>query len=513
MFACIHVPDFLVQAAMRNERGDLRKQPVAILEGPEALLKVTAVNDAARREGIEVGLSRPQAEICPNILLRKRSQEQENAAQAALLDCASWCSPRVESTLPGTVIADIHGTERLLGSLQDIGSKLSARTGECGFSANVGIAANPDTALYAARGFTGISVIAAGEEAQKLAALPVEILEPSAKILDVLDSWGIGNLGAFATLPPIALVQRLGQEGLALQRLAKGEARRELVPAEAPLSFQESMELEEPVELLEPLAFILNRLLEQITSRLQARTLATDVVHTVLELEIRPDLEVQGDRPKSQIELCTREMKLPVPTEDAKLLLKLLQLDLEAHPPHAPIKKVTITAEPARLRPTQAGLFVPLAPEPGKLEVAVARLRGLVGDVDSSGRPRVGTPAVTDSNCPDDFAVVPFKSLQREPLRHCLPSPTLALRIFRPPLPAAVQMKDEVPVAVAFNGYKARVLTAAGPWRSSGAWWVQQNEWQREEWEVALDGNTASGLFRLFRDTLSGRWFVEGMYD
>ena len=108
MFTCIHVLDFLVQAAMRNESCDLRKQPVAILEGPEALLKVIAVNDAARREGIEVGMSRPQAEICPNILLRRRSQEQEHAAQAALLDCASWCSPRVESTLPGAVIADIQ---------------------------------------------------------------------------------------------------------------------------------------------------------------------------------------------------------------------------------------------------------------------------------------------------------------------------------------------------------------------------------------------------------------------
>ncbi len=66
---------------------------------------------------------------------------------------------------------------------------------------------------------------------------------------------------------------------------------------------------------------------------------------------------------------------------------------------------------------------------------------------------------------------------------------------------------------MAFNGCKAGVVTAAGPWRSSGAWWVRQNEWQREEWEVALNGNTVSGLFRLFRDTVSGRWFVEGMYD
>ena len=65
------------------------------------------------------------------------------------------------------------------------------------------------------------------------------------------------------------------------------------------------------------------------------------------------------------------------------MLLKLAQLDLAAHPPHAPVKKIKIEAIPARIRFTQAGLFQPLAPEPAKLEITMARIRAVVGETDS----------------------------------------------------------------------------------------------------------------------------------
>ena len=79
--------------------------------------------------------------------------------------------------------------------------------------------------------------------------------------------------GAYATcvrwptLPEVALSERLGQEGLRLQQLARGAASRTLVPVEAPPIFEEAVELEHPIVLLEPLAFLLNRLLEQICAR------------------------------------------------------------------------------------------------------------------------------------------------------------------------------------------------------------------------------------------------------
>ncbi|HEY6307882.1 MAG TPA: hypothetical protein VI488_15635 [Candidatus Angelobacter sp.] len=537
LFGCIHVSDFPVQASLRASQGEASFQtdPVAVLDGPESLLKVFACNEQARQRGIESGMTKHQAEACPAVVLRRRIVEQEESAQTALLECACGFSPHVESTCPGTVIADLTGTARLLGSQQEMGEQITARAAACGFTVNVGLAANADTAWHAARGFSGITAIAAGQEAQRLASLPVEVLQPSPEMLDTLDSWGIRTFQALAALPSVALTQRLGQPGLHLQRLARGEVRRELVPAEALPVFCESLELEESVDSLEPLGFILNRLLEELMSRLLARSLATDHLQVDLGLEVHLNRQLQGDSLVHSDEISgesihQRTLKLPVPTQDTKALLKLVQLDLAAHPPPAPVKKVTVEVFPARVRLTQAGLFQPLAPEPAKLEVSLARLRAAVGEKDEQARARVGFPLITDSHCPDSFQVLPssFEKAgspngreaydgQKE-IRACLPAPRLVLRWFRPPLTARIECSPILcgwgkPTTVIFNGVKAKVVQACGPWRSSGAWWDHAGQWQREEWDVDLVFNGASGLYRIFRDPQSGRWFVEGMYD
>ena len=92
-------------------------------------------------------------------------------------------------------------------------------------------------------------------------------------------------------MPEIALSERLGQNGLRLQQLARGEASRTLVPVEAPLLFEEALELEHPIVLLEPLAFLLNRLLEQLCARLGSRALATQELRLTLDLSNHVGIE------------------------------------------------------------------------------------------------------------------------------------------------------------------------------------------------------------------------------
>lgn len=555
LFCCIHVPDFSLQASLRAEPVagiSFQADPIAVLDGPESFLKVSACNECARRAGIALGMTKIQAEACPGVKLRRRIVEYEEDAQAALLECARSCSPRIESTCPGSVIVDLTGSQRLLGSPQEIAQQLAGHARAFGFAVNVALAANVDTALHAARGFTGTTVISDGEEAKRLAGLPVEVLEPSPEILDTFESWGIRSFQALAALPDVPLSQRLGQPGLHLQRLARGEVQRELVPAEPPSLFQEKAELEEAVDLLEPLGFILNRLLDELLGRLQARSLATDQVHVDLELEVHPDRQLQAENPGAATVIAVapldrRVLKLPVPTEDAKILLKLLQLDLAAHPPQAPVKKLAVEAFPARVRPAQAGLFHPLAPEPAKLEVTLSRLRAAVGEKDEQARQRVGFPMVTDSHRPGSFQVLLLgaevhssspktKYSSRQEINRGLPAihpvmPTtgapgtpaqLVMRWFRPPLAAWVACSPvslngkTSPTSVIFKGMKAFVLQASGPWRSSGAWWDRANQWRREEWDVDLNFSKltgASGLYRIVHDLQSGQWFVEGMYD
>jgi len=526
-FACIYVPNFPVAAALRAEP-ELQARPAAIYEGKPPLEKIIAVNGKAARLNIAPGMTKAQAELCSELALRPRSPLQESAAHAALLDCAQSFSPCVGDAAFDTAVLDLAGMESLFGSQTEISRAIFKRAGTLGLAANVALASNPDTAALAARGFTGVTVIPAGKEADQLGSLPLEVLfanriekdhldgdqkETGDRLLETLDRWGIRNLHALAILPEIALSERLGQEGLRLQQLARGATSRTLVPVEAPQIFEEAVELEHPIVLLEPLAFLLNRLFEQLCARLGSRALATQELRLTMELE---NFSSRNQQSKINNQQFLRTLRLPQPMLDAKVFLKLLQLDLNAHPPGAPILKIHLAAEPARPRSAQGGLFLPPTPEPEKLELTLARIATMVG-VNN-----VGAVELLDSHRPEGFrmrcfvAEVPRKSSPEKTLDPAEEkSAVTALRRFRPPLRVQVTLENAQPISLACAKKKeiqGEVLWKAGPWRSSGDWW-EREAWSRDEWDLALRNGEAISFYRLVHDLLGGNWFVEGTYD
>ena len=158
------------------------------------------------------------------------------------------------------------------------------------------------------------------------------------------------------------------------------------------------------------------------------------------------------------------------------------------------------------------GLFQPLAPEPAKLEVTLARLRAVVGEHDEQGRGRVGFPATADTHKPDSFQVLPFSEKRKDVVTGA--STQLALRIFRPPALARVEVSaEQAPVWISFQRRRGRVVHAVGPWRGAGEWWDTSDAWLRDEWDIRLDTNGEAGLYRIYRDLSTRQWFVAGMYD
>lgn len=523
-FACIYIPNFPVAAALRAEP-DLQAYPIAIFEGKPPLEKIIAVNERARALGISPGMTKAQAELCSELALRPRSSLHDSSAHAALLDCAQSFSPCLEDTAADTALIDLAGMESLLGSLPQISRAISARAVAVGLQANVAVASNPDAALLAARGFPGVTVIPPGKEAMQLGQLAVGFLfhdhlegeekQSADHLLETLERWGIRNLRALAALPQVSLSERLGQQGLRLQQLARGVASRTLVPVEPPLVFEEAIELEHPIVLLEPLAFLLNRLLEQICARLGSRALATQELRLTLELEVFHQPSKINHQP------FLRTLRLPLPMLDAKVFLKLLQLDLNANPPGAPIVKIHLAAEPARPRSAQGGLFLPPSPEPEKLELTLARIAGMVGEH------KVGALELLDTHHPEGFrmrrfvAEVARKTPQKENSDSAAlgsavaKSAVTALRRFRPSLRVHVALENGEPARVTCPRKKevqGDVLWKAGPWRFSGDWW-EHEAWSRDEWDLALQNGDTIALYRLVHDLFAGAWFVEGMYD
>src|SRR5262249_36411766 len=148
-------------------------------------------------------------------------------------------------------------------------------------------------------------------------------------------------------------------------------------------------------------------------------------------------------------------------------------LELAGHPPGAPVAKVWITAKPAPPRTAQRGLFLPVSPEPERLEITLARINAVVGER------RAGIARLLDNHHPKSFRMSRFvaapgetKPAGRPTLSDCEKPSSLALRSFRPPCQLRVRISGERPVhltAVAEQADRSKlqgnVLWSAGPWR------------------------------------------------
>jgi protein ImuB len=601
-FACIYVPDFLVQAVVRGQC-TLGESALALLSGAPPLWSVVAANAAAFDAGIQLGMTKAQVAQfhaggavsgalvgtrdtharSSQVQICFRSEAQEQAAHAALLDVAWSVSPRVEDTAADTILLDLDGLNSLFGSEENIAQELKRRVAAMGLAARVAVAANIEVAIHAARGFPGITIIPLGQERQRLGVLPVGVLTAEVETVDVLERWGIATLQALAALPVLQLSERLGQEGVRLSELARGVRQRALVLAQPSSTFAEEMELDDAVEELEPLSFLLGRLLDQLCARLEARVLAARAIRVRFQLQpsFEKDFQVFKEevRTKPPVKHYEKSLTLPVPIRNAKTLLKLLRLQLQSDPPAAPIQKIYMTADTTGPRVTQNGLFVPTGPDPEKLEVTIARLAKLVGPNN------VGRVQLEDSHRPESFRLEHFTTApelrgtehpypHRPPAKNVAPAsfiissnsgptasipPSLekstvavtALRIIRPPQPLRVDSQNGQPVRVYLHGLRGEVITASGPWRSSGDWW-QEDPWRQDEWDLEIEfpasslvgaqlypeqrrGNAASvprqgesdqpqpdkwsrtgpqrGLYRVYFDALRQTWFLRGEYD
>jgi protein ImuB len=533
-FASIFVPNFMVQAVVRAEPA-LRERALALIDGNPPLCSVVAVDEKAARAGIECGMTKTNAAQFPGVEMRPRSRPREKTAHAALLDAGWSVSPKIEDTAEDAIALDLSGLDHLFRSEEEIAAHLVQRSSGCGLLPNVAVASNIETALLAARGFTGITVIPPGKETQYLSILPVGVLPLSGETAETLSRWGVHTCGAFAELPILQISERLGQEGVHLHALARGAESRSLNVAEQESSFEEEMELDDAVEELDPLSFLLGRLLDQLCARLTARSLAAASIRARFELQ--PAFENALD-PRKEPALQKRlpatyetRIELPIPVRDSKMLLKLLRLRLQSNPPAAPIQKMALVAESARPRAMQGGLFLPSFPEPDKLELTIARIANVVGEGN------VGSPSLADTHCPDGFRMqrfrIPFdagkpgdgrESSFRRERRNEFFKAAAGFRAFRPPIPASMELHEHRPQRVIFQGMRGRVLAASGPWRTSGDWW-RENPWQQEEWDLEIDFRslasrdssagcqTVRGIYRFYYDALRQSWFVRGIYD
>lgn len=557
VYACLYQPPSPGTVRVPAEPGDRSRDPTADRPADRPTARPTGrTSDRAIARMNAATTSAATNTSAPSVAARQEAAGP-GARQSALAGVASGSpllavaeafSPRYEQHRHDVVVIDVSGLDRLIGPPRVIADELRRDAANRGLHVHVAIAATRVAALVLAHARPGVTVVDPGHEATALAPLPIRILEQidhhdegtrssqspqtttghyrirplkcdrkdsAISAIAVFQQWGLKTVGELAALPAADLRARLGPEGLRWQAMARGEDVRPLVPSCADERFTSAMELEWPIEGAEPLSFVLTRLLEPLSTRLERRDRGAAALHVHLRLVTK--------------EVHARRLQLPSPLRDVRTLRTLALLDLESHPPAAAIDHVAITIDPTPARILQHTLFTRALPTPEQLTTLLARLGALMGE------DRIGAPATIDSYRPGAFAMKPFATDHEEERRarrdldqtndhrehgahgnflknvsvssvssrlcsssvdstssgaaRCsasgaeaavvdrdvAPAIVSALRRCRQPVPARVAVgADERPSRVTTDrrGFAGgSVVHCAGPWRTSGAWW------------------------------------------
>ncbi len=533
LYACVYLREFPVQAVLRL-RPELGESTCVVMEGERPLERVCSLTTKARLAGLRSGMNRTDVESFPGVKVLKRSQKMEQAAREVLLECAGTYSPRVEevsgerdglSCADGgrlnhssacsyfLCVMDVAGTEALFGSPELLARKVLAHVRSLGMQARVVVSRNFHAAVCLAKaasvvkGGTGrraIEVIAEGEEARALATLPVDVLGLDERQREVLALWGIETLGQLAALPRAELIARMGQDGRRMQEMARGERPHLFQPREAPLRLEERQELEFPLESLDSLMFGVAVMLEQLIVRAKAQLVSLAEVTVALELE--------GGLTH------TRRVRPAQATNEKQFWVRLLHLELQAHPPEAAVLAVAVQAEPGDRSKIQMGLFSPPLPEAARLDVTLAQLKAMVGEGN------VGAAVLEDTHAREGWRVEPFRvpgdvrgdssgGELRDGLRIEEVPERVAVRRVRPPERVAVRMESGRPKEFWFREQRVVVENSYGPWMASGEWW-NDRLWRVEEWDV-VGRVVGAGMMccSLTRDLCDEEWRVTGLYD
>lgn len=297
-------------------------------------------------------------------------------------DLIERVSSALRAALPGeSGTAGEGGTAREAGTRGEAGPALEPRVGIAGthFAATIAaVHARPGAPI----------VVPPGAETTFLADFPSGLLTTDPDVRARLTRFGLRRIGPVAELPRSALIARFGDEGARIHARARGEETEPFRARHTPERLALGLPIEPPVEELEPVRFVLHRLVAALAAQLLGRGLAADRAHLTLELDLA--FAPRGTSPRIEV-----EQRFPEPTADAQAVERLLFARLEREPPPAAVARLEL-----ELRGTipaagqQLPLFVPQAARTARLGWQLARLALTYGE------DRVRRVTITDPEAP-----------------------------------------------------------------------------------------------------------------
>ena len=347
----------------------------------------------ARALGVRRGMPLGSAHrLVPEATFIEPDLDADRAAAEAVFEALGRLSPSLAGTSDPTVAAfgqfelGIDGLALLWGVepvliervATAVRGALPARGGDDddAFVPRIGIAGThfaATVAAVAARPGTPV-IVPPEEEAAFLADRPSGLLTTDGDVRARLQRFGLRRIGAVAEIPRSALIARFGEEGARIGARARGEETEPFRARHAVERFALAVPIEPAVEDLEPLRFVLHRLVAALAAHLTGRGLAAD--RAVLTIDLDLAFAPRDTPPRIEV-----EQRFPEPTADPDAVERLLFARLEREPPAAAVQRLDL-----ELRGTtpaagqQLPLFVPQAARTATLGWQLARLALTYGE-------------------------------------------------------------------------------------------------------------------------------------
>ncbi|MFW6052029.1 MAG: Y-family DNA polymerase [Myxococcota bacterium] len=215
---------------------------------------------------------------------------------------------------------------------------------------------------------------------------PLEVLEIDGEALDILASLGIRRVGELRALDPVSLGMRFGPAVADARRRADGHDPRGPRTAPPTVRNEVCIELDDEVDGVEPLLFLLQPAADQLTRMLRRRD--QGAVHVRLELGLT-------GRPPTGHAL---EVRTAAPLTRGRTLLELLRTRLERTRLTAPAHRIRLEAMATAPLSDRTPPLLRTRPrrDPDAQEVALDRLRNRLGETSVRRAERVETGAVLE---------------------------------------------------------------------------------------------------------------------
>jgi len=312
--------DAFYASVEQRDRPELRGRPIVVGgAGPRGV--VAAASYEARTFGIFSAMSSVEAKKrCPEVIFIAGDMKRYAKESRRIFEIFREFSPLVEGLSLDEAFLDLTGSERLLGAPREVGEELRRRVREITeLSISVGIGPIKMVAKIASGAAKpdGLVEVRPEEVRAFLDPLPIRKIWGVGPVAGgKLEGFGFRTIGDLARAEPDMLRRRLGDWGVGIGRLARGEDLREVEPHREAVSISEENTFEQDVSdraLLE--ATILTHA-EAVARRLRRQGFLARTVVLKWRIGRRTRAGPRG------YPVRTRQLTLTEPTDDGEIVAR-----------------------------------------------------------------------------------------------------------------------------------------------------------------------------------------------